>query len=66
MKKTALAFLLITMLCLPTRAWAWDKKPLNERLVEISKDIEAIFSWHVEDRKSLKEAAEETAQGILS
>ena len=64
MKKTALV--LLVLLCLPCRSFAWDDTALHERLVEIHKDIEAIFSWHVEDRKSLKEVGEETLQGILS
>ena len=63
MKKTAL--LLLVLLCLPGRAFAWDEKPLHDRIVEVFKEIEAVFSWHMDDRKTLKEVTEETVQGIL-
>ena len=39
---------------------------LHDHIVEIFKDIEAVFSWHVEDRKSLKEDLEDTWHGITA
>jgi len=67
MIKKSLIFLVLVILCGSTvSAFAWDKQPLHDRLVEIFKDIEAVFSWHMDDRKTLKEVGEETARGILS
>ncbi len=60
-------FTLFVLSCLlPGRAWAWDETPIHDRIVEIFKDFEAIFSWHMEDRKTLKEVSEEAGQAILS
>ena len=64
MKKIAL--ILLVFFCLPARAFAWDKQPIHDELVEMFKEVEAVFSWHVEDRKTLKEVGDETVQGILS
>ncbi len=64
MKKITLVFFLL--LCLSGRAFAWEERPLHDSIVGFFKEIEAVFSWHLEDRKTLKEVAEETAQGILS
>ena len=61
-----LAFPLLLLCLLPSRAWAWEEHAVHDGIADVFKDIEAVFSWHVEDRKTLKEVAEETWQGILA
>ena len=63
------ALLIIGTLLTGQQALSYDKeneKNLHDHIVDVFKDIEAIFSWHVEDRKTLKEDIEEAWQGILS
>ena len=69
MKKFLTLIFLIALCLLSERGFAYDKeneKNLHDHIVDVFKDIEAIFSWHVEDRKTLKEDIKEAWQGILS
>ena len=59
-------FVFLFFLSLPGRAWAYDEHEIHDRIVEIFKDVEAVFSWHMEDRKTLKEVSEEAGRAILS
>ena len=43
-----------------------NENNIHDYIVDIFKDIEAIFSWHVDDRKTLKEVGEDLGQGILA
>ena len=63
------ALLIIGTLTVVTPAQAYDsenEKNLHDGIVEIFKDIEAVFAWHVEDRKTLKEGLEDLFKGIQS
>ena len=51
----------------PVQAYdSGNKKNIHDVIVEIFKDIEAVFAWHVEDRKTLKEGLEDLFKGIPS
>ena len=65
-RRLFIALLIIGTLVSPRIARAYDETPVHDHIVDFFKEIEAIFSWHVDDRKTLKEVGEDLGQGILA